>query len=79
MQLGVEDGDSESFGGEGVGVGGHSDDEAMEAEAAQVVGHLVGGVGGAEQSGDEPAKALIGEAGDGVDDTAQGAGQGHGA
>jgi len=55
------------------------DDEAVEAEAAQVVGHLVGGVGAAEESGDEPAKALVGEAGDGVHDTAQGAGQGHGA
>ena len=32
-----------------------------------------------EESGDEPAKALVGEAGDGVDDTAECAGQGHGA
>jgi hypothetical protein len=61
-----------------VGVGDAFDD-AVEAEAAQVVGHLVGAVVVSEESGDEPAKAVVGEAGDGVDDTAQGAGQGHGA
>lgn len=31
-----------------------------------------------EASGDEPAKALVDEVGDGVDDTAERAGQGHG-
>ena len=34
---------------------------------------------GAEEPGDKPAKALVGEAGDGVYGTAQCAGQGHGA
>ena len=43
------------------------------------MGHLVSAVAGAEQRGDKPAKALVGEAGAGVDDTAQGTGQGHGA
>jgi hypothetical protein len=34
-----------TLGGEGVGVGvGEADDEPVEAEAAQVVGHLVGAV-----------------------------------
>ena len=51
----------------------------MEAESAQVVGHLGGGVVAAEESGYLPAKAFVGEAGDGVDDKAEGAGQGHGA
>ena len=54
-------------------------DQAVEAEPAEVVGHLVSAVGVAEEPGDKPAKALVGEAGDGVDNTAQGAGQGHGA
>jgi hypothetical protein len=39
----------------------------------------VSAVAAAEEPGDKPAKALVGEAGDGVDDSAQGAGQGHGA
>jgi hypothetical protein len=51
----------------------------VQSQAAQVVAHLVGGVVGVEESGDKPAKAPVGEAGDGVDDTAQGAGQGGGA
>lgn len=51
----------------------------MEAEAAEVVGHLAGAVVPPEQPGDEPAKAVVGEAGDGVDEAAEGAGQGHGA
>src|SRR5262245_34732628 len=57
VDLGVEDGDPLAFGGEGVGVGvGEALDEVVEAETTQVVGHLVGGVVGAEESGDEPAK-----------------------
>jgi hypothetical protein len=51
----------------------------MPAQPAQVVGHLRGGVGGAEQTGDKGAQAPVAEAGDGVDHHAQGAGQGHGA
>jgi hypothetical protein len=54
-------------------------DEAVDAQAPEVVGHLVGGVVGAEESGDEPAKGFIGEAGDGVDEHGERAGQGHGA
>ena len=54
-------------------------DQPFEAEASEVVGHLLGGVVGAEKSGHQPAKALVGEAGDGVDEHAEGAGQGHGA
>jgi hypothetical protein len=51
----------------------------VQPEATQVIGHLVHAVVRAEESGHQPAKALVGEAGDGVDDTAQCAGQGHGA
>ena len=58
---------------------GEAFDEAVQAEAAEVVGHLPGGVVHAEQSGDKAAKALIGEAGDGVDEQAESTGQGHGA
>jgi len=49
-----------AFGGEGVGVG-EADDESVEAEAAQVTGHLAGAVVTFEQSGDEPPKAEVGE------------------
>ena len=35
--------------------------EAVESEEAQVVGHLAGAVGRFEESGDEPAKAGVGE------------------
>ena len=80
VELGVEDRGSDAFGGGAVGVGvGDLLDEAVESEASQVVAHLVGAVVRVEESGDEPAKAFVGEAGDGVDDTAEGAGQGHGA
>jgi hypothetical protein len=48
-------------------------------EPSEVVAHLAGRVVGAEGSGDVPAKASVGEAGDGVDGQAEGAGQGHGA
>ena len=54
-------------------------DEAVEPEAAEVVAHLRRAVVAAEESGHLPAKALVGEAGDGVDDEAERAGQGHGA
>ena len=80
VDLGVEERHPKPLGGRDVGVGvRHPLDEPVEAEAAQVIGHLVGGVVPPEQPGDEPAKASVGEAGDGVDDHAQGAGQGHGA
>ncbi len=51
----------------------------MEAESAEVVGHLGAAVVGAEESGHQPAKACVGEPGDGVEVAAEGAGQGHGA
>ena len=51
----------------------------MEAQAAEVVAHLAGVVWLAEESGDVPAKAFVGEAGDGVQQDVQGAGQSHGA
>jgi hypothetical protein len=80
VKFGVEHGDALALGSEGVGVGVREPgDQSVEAESAKVVAHLVGAVVGAEQSGHEPAKALVGEAGDGVNNTAQGAGQGHGA
>ena len=66
--------------GERVGVGaGLTLDQPMEAESAQVIAHLRGAVVPAEESGHLPAKALVGEAGDGVDDEAECTGQGHGA
>jgi len=52
-------------------------DQAVEAQATKVKGHLRGAVVPAEEFGHLPAKALVGEAGDGVDD--EGTGQGHGA
>jgi hypothetical protein len=80
VRAGVEDGDCHAVGGEGVGVGVWDPlDEAVDAQASQVVGHLSGGVVPPEQPGDQPAKALVGEAGDGVDEHGEGAGQGHGA
>jgi len=80
VEFGVEDGDADAVGGDGVGVGaGNALDEPVQAEPAQVVAHLAGRVVAAEESGDVPAKASVGQAGGGVDDKAQGAGQGHGA
>ena len=80
MDFGEEDGGSDSFGCHHIGVGvRHALDQAVESESAQVIGHLVHAVVVAEESGHQPAKALVGKTGDGVDDTTQGAGQGHGA
>ena len=83
LELGVEDGDADAVGGEDVGVAvWEALDEAVQAQAAEVVAHLGRGVVGvlAEVSGDEPAKAFVGEAaGDGVLDVAERAGQSHGA
>ena len=80
MDFGVEDGDADALGREGVGVRAwRALDQPVEAEAAQVIAHLRGAVVSAEESGDVPAKALVGDAGGGVDDEAEGAGQGHGA
>ena len=80
MDLGEEDGRSDPFGCYHVGIGvRHAFDQSVEPESAQVIGHLVHAVVVAEESGHQPAKALVGKTGDGMDDTAQGAGQGHGA
>ena len=54
-------------------------DEAVEPESSEVVAHLVLGVLVAEESGDVSAQALVGEAGDGVEDVVQSTGQSHGA
>ncbi len=80
VELGEEDGHPDALRREGVGVGvGNSFDQPVETETAQVIGHLIGAVVPTEESGDEPAKAGVGEAGDGVDHEAQCTGQGHGA
>ena len=78
LELGVEDCDADALVRDHVGVGAlEALDEAMEAQASQVVAHLGRAVGRAEESGHLPAKALVGETGDGTDDEAQGTGQGH--
>ena len=46
LEFGVEDGDADPVGGEDVAccLCGHAPDEAVEAQAPQVVAHLAGGV-----------------------------------
>ena len=76
--LGIEDGDPDAVAGQGVAVGVREPaDEPGQPEPAQVVGHLPGGVGAAEQPGDQDAEVLVGEAGCGEQGVAEGAGQGH--
>jgi hypothetical protein len=54
VDFGIEDRDTEARGRGDVGVGVREPlDEAVETEAAQVIGHLIGGVVRAEQAGDE--------------------------
>jgi hypothetical protein len=66
VDLGVEDGDADAVGGEGVAVGvGQAADEPGQAQPAQVVGHLSGAVVAAEQSGGQDTQVLVGEAGGG--------------
>lgn len=68
VELGVEDHDPQPLGREGVGVrAGDALDVAVEP--AQVVGHLRGRAVPPEESGHQPANTLVGESGDGVDDT----------
>jgi hypothetical protein len=77
-ELGVEDREPLAVVGEHVAVAViEAADEPVQAQPAQVVGHLAGAVGAAEQAGDKGAKAPIGYAGDGMQRQAQGAGQGH--
>jgi len=76
----VEDGDADDPGGDDVGVGArHAADQAVEAKPMQVVADLRCRVVSAEESGHQPANALVGEGGDSVDDEAERPGQGHGA
>src|SRR6266511_356324 len=78
VELGIEDGDADALGGEHVAVGVlDAADEAVEAQASQVVGHLPVAVGGAEQTANQGAQALVGEAGGRQQGGAQGADQGH--
>jgi hypothetical protein len=78
LEFGVEHGDADAFGGEVVGVAvGEALDESVQAQASEVVAHLALAVVLVEESGDEPAKAFVGEAGDGTEDVAEGAGQGY--
>lgn len=51
----------------------------VQPQLAQVIAGLGAAVGDAEQAGDEGAQAPVGDAGDGMQRQAQGAGQGHGA
>jgi hypothetical protein len=78
VELGVEDGDADAVGGEGVAVAaGQPLDEPGQAQSPEVVGHLAGALVAAEQPGDHGTEALVGEAGRGEQRLAQGAGQGH--
>src|SRR6266704_1303897 len=78
VELGVEDREAPALGGEHVGVAaGQTADEALAAQAGQVVAHLVCRVGGAEQGGDLGAKAPVGEPDHAGEQDRQGAGQGH--
>ena len=78
VELGVEDGDLDPVGGQHVVVGVlDAADQAGDAQPAQVVGHLAGGVGRVQQSGHQGAQALVGDAGGREQGGAQGAGQGH--
>jgi len=78
VELAVEDRNALSLAGQDVGVAGvETVDQPVEPEPAQVIAHLVAGVGRAEQLAHLGTKAPIGEADDGVQAQAQGAEQGH--
>src|SRR5437660_1131199 len=80
LQFGVEHGDADPVAGEDVGVAvWEASDQSVQSQAPEVVAHLAGAVVVAEVSGDEPAKAFVGEAGDGTEVVAESAGQSHGA
>ncbi len=65
MDLGVEDRDALAVGRQDVGVAVlEPDDEAFEAQAAQVVAGLGLAVGDAEQRADLGSQGAVGEAGD---------------
>ena len=67
MDFGVKERHPDTFGSKQVGVRPRqAPDQSVETKAAQVVCHLRGCVGGAEQAGDEVTKAPVVEAGDGV-------------
>lgn len=72
MHLGVEGGDADALGREGIRVRARcSLDQAVETEATQVIAHLRRAGVTPEESGNTPAEPLVGEAGDGVDDEAE--------
>ncbi|MGC1781885.1 MAG: hypothetical protein WA708_05155, partial [Acidobacteriaceae bacterium] len=76
-ELGVEHSDADPVGGEDVRVFvGDALDQAVQPQTAEVVAHLALAVGPVQVAGDEWAKALVREAGDGTQDGAEGAGQG---
>jgi hypothetical protein len=78
VELGVEDRHPDAVGGEHIAVGALDPaDQALESQSAQVVGHLGAAVGTAEQAAHLGAEAPVGEADDGIQQDAQGAGQGH--
>src|SRR5215471_12359812 len=80
VELGVEERHSDAVRGQDVAVLPlQALDHALEAETAEVVGHLRRGVGVAEQAGYEGTEAPVGEAVDGVEADAEGADQSHGA
>src|SRR5664279_2196893 len=78
VELGVEDRDALPFRGEGVDVRAVAAfDDAVEAEPAEVVAHLVAGVRLAEQVAHLGTQAPVAEPDDVVQGDTQGAGQGH--
>ncbi len=78
VKLGVEDRDALPVGGQEVGVAaGQPHNEALELEPGQVVAHLGGRVGHAEQGAHLGAQAPVGEPSDNVQAGAQRADQGH--
>ena len=81
VELGVEDGDADPVGGEAVGVGVRDAfDEPVEAEAAEVVAHLVGACSRVPRSpATSPRRLLLVKPVTAWTNTAEGAGQGHGA
>src|SRR6266516_5816260 len=78
VDLGVEDRQALAVGGQDVGVGVFDPaDQVVEAQAAQVVGHLAGAVVCSEQPGGQGAQALVGQTAGAGQGEGQGAGQGH--
>ena len=81
VDLGAEEGDAQPEAGEGVAVRpGHAFDEAVQAEASEIVGHRAARVGGeaaAEQGRDVRAEVTVAEADREMREAAQGLEEGH--